>query len=274
MSDPKLVAESPQDRERRLAETPVVESTQPIDIKTFLNVYEFETTLTGSGEVIKFKPVTTGQMKKMLAYEQSDSPEEIEQALDELITDCVISPDFDIDELYLQDRFGLLLDIRRNTKGDGYNFQWKCPVCSLPQPASTTISSLEVVETKETETLIDISDNLQASFVFPTRGVQRKASEVVKALGKMSDTERQYEMGLYMYSMCMITFHTPIGKTQPSLEDKYHVINNSGIAVLEKIKEWMTQNDFGVAFSVDVKCTNQECEFEHNMEIPVTDFFV
>ena len=32
----------------------------------FINVYEFECELPGSREIIKFKPVSTGQIKKLL----------------------------------------------------------------------------------------------------------------------------------------------------------------------------------------------------------------
>jgi hypothetical protein len=270
----KFVAETPQDRDKRIAaQTEQVESTQPIDIKTFLNVYEFETTLLGSGQVVKFKSVTTGQMKKMLAYEEATEAEEIEQALDELITDCVISPDFDINKLYLQDRFSLLLEIRRNTKGDSYNYQWKCPVCSLPQPTTTKLSELEVLPIKEMETIVEINDNLKADFTFPTREIQKRATAAFDSKG-MTESEKMYETGLYVYALCMTNFETPVGKTQPSLEDKVHVLNNVGTTVLEEIRDWLSENEFGVKFSTDAKCNNPDCGFEHHMEIPVTDFFV
>jgi hypothetical protein len=69
------------------------------DFKKYLNVYEFETTLPGSGEVIKYKPITTGQLKKLLIYEDDDDPSIIEEALDDLITSSVISEGFDVTDL-------------------------------------------------------------------------------------------------------------------------------------------------------------------------------
>lgn len=273
MSDPKFVAETPQDREKRLAETPTVEPTQPIDITTFLNVYEFETTLPGSGQVIKFKPVTTGQMKKMLAYEQADEQLEVERALDELIVDCVTSPDFDIDGLYLQDRFFLLLQIRCKTKGDKYEFYWKCPICELEQPAFALINEMNVVDVQEITTNIKLNDSLSADFTFPTRGMQKKAAEIVGDGKGLSDSEKMFEMGIYVYAMCMSTFQTPAGKVQPSLEDKYTVLNGVSSDMFDNIQEWLEENDFGVEFLKEVKCANSSCEFTHVMEIPYTSFF-
>ena len=60
------------------------------DFRKYLNVYEFETTLPGTGDTVKFKPMTTGQLKKMLVYENSTNPMTVEKALDELISSSII----------------------------------------------------------------------------------------------------------------------------------------------------------------------------------------
>ena len=51
------------------------------DFKKYLNVYQFETTLPGTGELIQFKPITTGQIKKLLVYEGSENLNIIENIL-------------------------------------------------------------------------------------------------------------------------------------------------------------------------------------------------
>jgi hypothetical protein len=276
MSEPKFVAETPQDRERRLAENqeqPVDVMTQPIDITSYINVYEFDTTLPGSGQVVTFKPVTTGQMKKMLAYEQADDPQEIEAALDMLISECVVSPDFDINKLYLQDRFFLLLEIRSKTKGNKYEFHWQCPICELDQPASALISEMNVVPIQETHTELQLNDVLSADFTFPDRGMQVKAAKLVSDQKDLSDTEKMFEMGLYVYAQCMTTFNTPAGKVQPSIEDKYTVLNGVSSDSFGAIQKWLEEYDFGVEFLQEVGCASPTCEFSHTMEIPYTNFF-
>ena len=47
-------------------------------------MYEFDCTLPGTGQEIKFRPITTGQMKKLLVYEDSTSIQQVEEALDKL----------------------------------------------------------------------------------------------------------------------------------------------------------------------------------------------
>jgi len=39
-----------------------------IDLKKYLNVYTFEFELPGTGEKLKYKPITIGQMKQLLSY--------------------------------------------------------------------------------------------------------------------------------------------------------------------------------------------------------------
>jgi len=100
------------------------------NFKRYLNMYTFESELPSDGSIVKYKPITTGQIKKLLLYETSDDPSSIEEALDELINECVVFPeDFDVKSMYLQDRFFLLVEIRRATKGSNYTFQTKCPEC-------------------------------------------------------------------------------------------------------------------------------------------------
>ena len=50
-----------------------------------VNVYDFSCELPGSKETIQFKPVSTGQIKKLLTYENESNYVLQEQALDDLI---------------------------------------------------------------------------------------------------------------------------------------------------------------------------------------------
>ena len=59
------------------------------DFKKYLNVYQFEITLPGTGELIQFKPITTGQIKKLLVYEDSENLNIIGKAVDEGINTYV-----------------------------------------------------------------------------------------------------------------------------------------------------------------------------------------
>ena len=120
----EVVKEQPIKKKKVVAKTPTKPST--IDFRNYLNVYEFNTTLPGSGEEVTFRPITTGQLKKLLIYENETDPMVIEGALDDLISSCIVNEDFNINDLYLQDRFFLLVEIRKKSKGENYSFQYNC----------------------------------------------------------------------------------------------------------------------------------------------------
>lgn len=118
------------------------------DFRTMLNPYVFEAKLPGTGEDIKFKPITTRQLKRALLYENVEDIGKVEEALDEIITECVITADFDIDKIYLQDRFFLLLELRKVTKGNMYTFQAICTDCGGQFMQTVNLSDLSVTHYK------------------------------------------------------------------------------------------------------------------------------
>lgn len=100
------------------------------NFKMYLNMYQFDTKLPGSNIELKIKPITTGQLKKLLMYESVDDLGKVEEALDELITESVLSEGFSIEDIPLQDRFWLLVELRKITKGNLYTFSAMCEACN------------------------------------------------------------------------------------------------------------------------------------------------
>jgi len=81
-----------------------------------VNSYEFTCELPGSGETVAFKPVSTGQIKKLLTFENETNYVVQEQALDDLLSSSVLSEGFDVGDLYIYDRLFLLLELRKKTE--------------------------------------------------------------------------------------------------------------------------------------------------------------
>ena len=164
-----------------------------VDIKGLLDTYEFPYTMLSDGKQLLIKPITTGQMKKILAYENENDPYVIEEALDKLISDCVITEDFDVSTTYLQERFALLLEIRKVTKGDSYSFNWKCPKCKVENVESVKVSELPVKQYGCENNVIAINDKLSFEVDFPTRADQKDAINRLKGK-KLGYREKQVEV--------------------------------------------------------------------------------
>jgi hypothetical protein len=114
------------------------------EFRDSLNSYVFDTKLPGTGESIKLKPITTRQLKRALLYEEVEDVGKVEEALDEIITECVVTPGFDVEKIYLQDRFFILLELRKVTKGNSYIFQAICNECSGQFMQTVNLSELPV----------------------------------------------------------------------------------------------------------------------------------
>lgn len=139
------------------------------NFKRYLNCYEWETTLPGSGKVLKYKPIVTGQIKSLLMFSDSEDDNAIENALDKLIQECVTTDGFDVKGLYLPDRFYLMVEIRNATKGSKYNFQSKCYNCDSQSMHTVDLSKLPL---KKLE--IDKSELEVKEFVKNEKPVQKK----------------------------------------------------------------------------------------------------
>lgn len=117
------------------------------NFRNYINTFVFDTELPGSGLHVSFRPVTTGQIKKLLLYETSQDPLSIETALDELIEECVIKPEgFKVKDLYIQDRFYLMVEIRKATRGSSYSFQTICASCGSQTQQNINLTNLLVTK--------------------------------------------------------------------------------------------------------------------------------
>jgi hypothetical protein len=145
------------------------------NFRNYINTFVFDTVLPGSGLEVHFKPVTTGQIKRLLLYETSEDPLSIEQALDDLIEECVIKPEnFNIKDLYIQDRFFLLVEIRKATRGATYNFQTVCTSCGSQTQQAINLTNLPVTKLNNI-----ISKSKQKTVVKPTPSQAKPKKKIV-----------------------------------------------------------------------------------------------
>lgn len=245
-----------------------------LDIKNLANSYQFETELPGTGETIKFKPISTGTMKKALMYENEEDIESLDNFLDELITDCTIDEKFNIDKLFLQDRFYLLVEIRKKSKGNVFKFSYRCKECDTDNIVAINLDELKITtKNNELKKSISINDKLSVHFKHITRGMQKEAFNKVPK--ELPFNRRMADIADYLYASAMTKF-VSAGETDEnvSLEDKIDLLNSIPETVYKKITQWFIDNDFGVDFTYKYKCIKPSCKSkERVINIPLTDFF-
>lgn len=244
-----------------------------VDIRKLVNVYEFTTILPGSKQEIKFKPLVSGQMKKLLTYEGETDPGVIEQALDDLMTSAVVSDDFNMDDIFLQDRFFLLVELRKKTKGNTYSFTYKCPECDTDVLMTLDLGTLTMKQPQEVSPIVKINDQLSVKMRKLTRGDQKKAYDLNPEVKGGSRIKRAADISTSLYALAcesaILNDGTEI--TDVSYEDKYFIFDNLADDALKALEDYYSKSDFGLDFRFDFKCLL--CKKPEKIEIPLSDFF-
>lgn len=241
--------------------------------KKYLNVYEFDVTLPGTGETIRIKPLTTGQIKKLLIYENERDPKIIDTILDDMINDTVISPeDFTVDNLSLQDRFFLLVEIRKKSKGNLYKFKWTCPQCDTQNFASVSIDKMKLIPLpEEVDYIIPLDENLSLRMKYLTRGeVKQIYSESEMAEGA-TPSQRIAELAMINNAASIENIISPDGEESPTWQEKVEFLDEAPQSFYEKITDWIKEYNYGVDFSYKLKCKG--CGRTIAQEVPLEDFF-
>lgn len=242
-----------------------------MSFKDYLNVYTFSCVLPGSEDKIEFKPLTTKEIKHLLTYEDDTDYNKVEEVLDYIITSSVVTEDFDIDKLYLQDRFYLLLEIRKKTKGETHEFQFDCPKCEAQTYIVQDLDKLETTRLKdlgELNTTIDITDQLSIEVWFITRGEEKEALQRVNSDAVQKDSE--YHLNILTQSIKSVI--SPDGKEENlEFDDRQYIMDNLTTKNLHKISSWFENNNFGVDFRIDKTC--RSCGYKEKTIIPMQNFF-
>jgi len=282
------------------------------NFRKYVNFYEFESELPGTGKLVTFKPITTGQIKRLLLYETSEDMDSIEKSLDNIISECVIDEDFDVGELYLQDRFYLLLEIRKATKGNTYSFQSRCSKCESQSAQSVNLSKLEVkklpkevlakpVEKKKTSkvipmkkggklilddneeikndvlqesdrNIVKLDDKLSIRVTYLTRELQKEYKEYLSTLPDLTENQKMIEESTLSYAVTVKSIVTPDGEETDLTLDDKIYLIEN---IPSKSVEIISKWFEDNDFGVDFSfdVVCAHCEHKERKEIPLENFF-
>lgn len=238
-----------------------------------LNVFEFEEKLPGSKRLIKFKPIKTLQLKKLLQYENSKEIDVLENALDTLINSSIISEEFNINNLYMQDRLFLLFAIRIRSKGSTLETKAICEECKSQYINVIDFSNIDYTELSDNiEKTISLSKNIELNVDFITRADQKEILNYIKNIKFKNDDEKYTELAMLSLSAMIksIKVNKKI-KDNLTLKEKKYLFDESSELLIDKLKKWNDTYDFGLKLQYIKKCPH--CGFEKEIKFNATDIF-
>jgi hypothetical protein len=239
----------------------------------YINVYDFTCELPGSKEQIQFKPVTTGQIKKLLTYENETNYVVQEQALDDLISSSVLTEGFNIDEQYIYDRLFLLIEIRKKTKGEVLEFQVKCPECSSQSLNRVDLNQLEIQQLENPENrIVDFENGVKVHLKHMKRRHQKEDIKPQFFKKGMTNSQQAYMFQVAFHACAIDKIETPKGLDENiSMKDRVFFIEQIPMHFMEKLRDEIDDMGFGWKLQNKIKCLH--CQYEFIEDIPIQQNF-
>ena len=239
-----------------------------------INSYVFDINIPSTGQQIQYKAIDTQTLKKLLIYERSDDVIILENMLDELIRSSVVSPEnIDIDSMLYYDRLFLLIAIRAKSKGESISQTFICPKCEGQSMQNMAFSDMPYIEYKDPEIkTIEVVKGITLELKHLSRGDQRLAYEKILADKSIKENEREIYAPLYMVASAICGYDNGVVKTPiENIEDKIFIFEKLPTSALDKIKDWLEINKFGLEFEFKKKCPH--CGYEENQKIETSGVF-
>lgn len=238
----------------------------------YVNIYDFSCELPGSKEIVKFKPVTTGQIKRLLTYENETNYVLQEQALDELISSSVFSEDFNIDNLYIYDRMFLLMEIRKKTKGEVLEFKIDCPECKSQSMNRVDLNSLKLTQLENDDNHIVDFGQIKVHLRHMKREHQKEDIKPQYFPKGISDIQKSYIFQVLFHACSIDKIETPKGMDDNiPMKDRIYFIENIPMGQVEVLKEEINKMSFG--WDLEYKITCPHCKYENTEPIPIQQNF-
>jgi DNA-directed RNA polymerase subunit RPC12/RpoP len=245
-------------------ETKTVKTVEKPDYRKYLNVYEFDVELP-SGIKLKLKPINAGQLKKfMTSIKDEESVQELSQAMYEMIKSCIVG-DFDMGEIYLNDRPALILELRKISKGAEFKFEYKCPECKSQSIITENLNNITVLPMPvQMNPIVILDDNLSVQMDY----VKIKDEQEILDMGMESETE----LLLSVIAVSIKAIISPEGSQDNlSLQDRIYFTDNIPQQLYRKLTKWHDDNHFGVDMNKNLKCVH--CGKESDQKMDADNFF-
>ena len=130
---------------------------------------EYSTTIPSTGKKIKYQPFTVKEEKVLILAAETQDPDEITNAVTNIIESCVSSPsDFKVDELALYDIEYLFLKARSKSVGEKIQLSITDPddpTCSVSHELD--IDKIKVIRDENHSELIKLDDDVTIKMRYP-----------------------------------------------------------------------------------------------------------
>lgn len=239
--------------------------------------FEFSVDLCYSKRKAFVRPLKVKDKKELMKAIETKDEKLVQKVLDEIIEKYVILEDNrPLSDLTVQERYQILVEIRRAASGDEVKIAHQCPKCEhINKDIPYELSNIYVKEYDHTiQNKFSLFNNNVEIILGPLRREDEKKIEKIIFDRKLkTNSEKQFLLMAGFIEKIFIKKDDILGEVSLSIEEKIDFFENLSSADLDKIINYIKISDFGVKLPFHFKCEN--CGYENeNEEANIAVFFI
>jgi len=149
-----------------------------------IDVPIYEMTLPSNGKKISYRPFLVKEEKIMLMAASSEDQNEIKTAIKQIVRNCVLDEDFDIDAAPVFDIEYILINLRIKSVGDQITTEYICnnvvndKPCNHSFKIATKLSDIKTIKNDKIKSEIWLTKDLGIKMQFPKFGAVKTSDEI------------------------------------------------------------------------------------------------
>ena len=225
-----------------------------------INTPTYELTIPSNGKKIKYRPFLVREEKILILALESEDTKQITTAVVDILSECVLTKNIDVNKLATFDIEYLFLNVRSKSVGETVDVNLTCPDDGKTSvEMSINIDSIKVQKVKGHKSIIKLDDQYSMKLKYPSMTQFIESNfESGQDGGEGSDIDKS--MGMITSCIEMIYDNEEswdaADSTQKELEEFIEQLNSKQFKLIEKFFETMPK------LSHKIKVTNPKTKVE------------
>jgi len=230
-------------------------------------VYELDLPL--SKKHIRFRPFLVKEQKNLLMAMESGDSKSIEQNVKQVLNNCTITEDLDIEKLPVLDVEYYFLNLRARSVGEVVENKYRCDntvddsVCGNIMETSLNLLDIKIEGIKEDDDIIQLTDTISIKLKYPEFSVINKLSK----LTNVSDIAFEMIAESVEYIYDGEQFYYAKETTTEELVEFIEGLNQQQFAKIEDFFANLPK----LEKKIEMKCSR--CGFEHKLDVEGLESF-
>lgn len=228
--------------------------------KIDLPIYDVK--LPSSGKIVQIRPFLVREEKLLLMAVESDDTNEIINVTKQVINNCIVNNDVNVETLPFFDIDYLFIALRAKSVGESIEVKFTCNnivndvICNNVFPANIDIANCEIVKDDTIKSMVDLGKNIKLKMKYPNYTTMKLILD--------TDTVLNKQLNILAGSIDQIIdgdkIHTSKDVTKQELLDFLEGLTkeqyNRAVEFIENFPSFV--------IDVNSKCT--KCGFVHNVK--------